>query len=84
MLKSQLKYRYPKHHYYSIEIQLTQMGGLTALHIACGLKSKKSVNLVKLLLDYGADPNIRALDDHVTYSVGKYQKVGLLAWVVGA
>jgi len=52
-----------------------EMGGLTALHIACGLKSRKSVNLVKLLLDYGADPNIRALDDHVTYSVGKYQKM---------
>ena len=54
------------------------MGGVTALHIACGSKSKEAADLVQLLLDYGADPNIRAIDDHVTHSVGKYQKVSLL------
>jgi len=51
-----------------------EMGGVTALHIACGSKSKEAADLVQLLLDYGADPNIRAIDDHVTHSVGKYQK----------
>jgi len=39
------------------------MGGMTPLHIAAELNSKKGVMIIKMLLDCLADTNIRAVAD---------------------
>ncbi|KAI4903549.1 hypothetical protein NFI96_022907, partial [Prochilodus magdalenae] len=56
--------------------------GLAAVHLAAGKESEKGLRCLKLLLQYGADPNLRSSEDltplHISALWGCYQNLKLL------
>ncbi|KAL4658848.1 ankyrin repeat and LEM domain-containing protein 1 [Arapaima gigas] len=56
--------------------------GVAAVHLAAGKETEKRIRCLKLLLQYGADPNVRSVEDltpvHIAALWGCYQNLKLL------
>ncbi|KAG5850815.1 hypothetical protein ANANG_G00086430 [Anguilla anguilla] len=56
--------------------------GVAAVHLAVGIETEKRIRCLKLLLQHGADPNVRSVEDltplHVAALWGCYQNLKLL------